>query len=406
MTRILFVDDEPRVLDGLRRSLYAQRGRWSMTFAVGGAAALAELERAHTAHAPFDVIVSDMRMPDVDGLTLLSAARERWPRMTRIVLSGFMDMEAALRSTSVAHQFLAKPCAPAELEAAVDRTRHLATLLTHDALRDAVGEVGALASRPTIYAELERVVDDPAAGLPEVSAIVEREVALTAKILQVVNSSFFGLPRSVATVAHAVAYLGANVIRALVLAHEVAERAERSARALPAGFSLVAHQEHAFRVATLARTVAGGGSRADDAFLAGVLHDVGELVLATQRPEWLAKAAAVAKSQRVPPHEAETALFGVSHAEVGAYLVGLWGLPFRIVEAVAHHHAPARGGLPELFDAVAAVYVAEALVSEMEGAPAPLDTAYLESSGAAAHVDRWRATAAALCGQPTDTDRR
>jgi CheY-like chemotaxis protein len=258
VTRVLFVDDEPRVLDGLRRSLRAQRGRWEMSFAVGGPAALVELERA-----PFDVLVSDMRMPDVDGLTLLTAARDRWPRMARIVLSGYMDMEVAVRSASVAHQFLAKPCDPAELEAVVERTRCLAELLTDETLRTVVGEVGALATRPTVYAKLERAAADPDVGLAEVSAIVEREVSLTAKVLQVVNSSFFGLPSRASTVGQAVAYLGTNVIRALVLSHEVAELT--GARALPAGFSLAAHQDHALRVGRLARTIAAGGTAADDA---------------------------------------------------------------------------------------------------------------------------------------------
>jgi HD-like signal output (HDOD) protein len=386
------------VLDGLRRSLRAQRGRWEMTFAVGGAAALRELERA-----PFDVLVSDMRMPDVDGLTLLTAARERWPRMARIVLSGYMDMEVALRSTSVAHQFLAKPCDPAELEEVVERTRRLAGLLANESLRTAIGEVGTLATRPAVYAELERVVADPNAGLAEVSAILEREVSLTAKILQVVNSSFFGLPRRATTVAHAVSYLGTNVIRALVLSHEIAELA--GARPLPAGFSLAAHQEHALRVASLARTIAGGGAAADDAFLAGVLHDVGELLLASQRPAWLSEAAALADAGRVPLHEAETALFGVSHAEVGAYLVGLWGLPFRIVEAVARHHAPPRGGRAGGetvgVGAVAAVHIADALVSQAVpggaavagGVPAAPDQAYLDALGVADRLGSWRAAA-------------
>jgi HD-like signal output (HDOD) protein len=394
VTRILFVDDEPRVLDGLRRSLRAQRARWDMTFAVGGAAALQELERA-----PFDVMVTDMRMPEIDGLTLLTAARERWPRMARIVLSGYMDMEVALRSTSVAHQFLGKPSEPAELEAVVERTRRLAELLADDTLRTVVGEVGALATRPTVYAELERVVADPAAGLAEVSAIVEREVSLTAKVLQVVNSSFFGLPRRVTTVGHAVAYLGANVIRALVLSHEIAGIA--SARPLPTEFSLAAHQEHAMRVAGLARRIAGGGGAADDAFLAAVLHDVGELLLATQRPDWLRESAALARDRGLPLHLAEAELFGASHAEVGAYLVGLWGLPSRIVEAVAYHHVPARGGSGGVLDVTAAVHIADALVTEVApatvgvtgGVPAELDRAYVESLDVAERLAAWRAEA-------------
>jgi HD-like signal output (HDOD) protein len=188
------------------------------------------------------------------------------------------------------------------------------------------------------------------------------------------------------------------VIRALVLSHEVAELANSRARL--ARLTLAAHQEHALRVATLARTIAGGGALADDAFLAGVLHDVGELVLAAQRPEWLTQAATLAGARRIPLHEAEAELFGVSHAEVGAYLVGLWGLPFRIVEAVAHHHVPSRAGPSRagpsgVLDTIAAVHVAAALVAEVEGAAAPLDQSYVESLGITTHLARWRAAGAA-----------
>jgi HD-like signal output (HDOD) protein/ActR/RegA family two-component response regulator len=396
--RILFVDDEPRVLDGLRRSLRAQRDRWDMTFAIGGVAALDELERAS-----FDVIVSDMRMPDMDGLRLLTAARDRWPHMARVVLSGYMDMEAGLRSTSIAHQFLAKPCTPVELEAVVDRTRWLARLLADERLRSVVGGPSALASRPAVFAELERIVADPSAGLVQVGAIVERDVSLTAALLQVVNSSAFGLPRRVTTVEHAVAYLGANVIRALVLSHEAAALA--CAPAVAPRFSLATHQAHAVRVAGLARTIVGGSAAADDAFLAGVLHDIGELVLAAQRPEWLEEATALADMRRIPLHEAEVTLFGVSHAEVGAYLVGRWGLPLRIVEAVAHHHMPPGGGQGDgAVDVVAAVYLAGALVSEVApptatrsgGTAAGLDAACVDSLGVARRLDDWRAAARAI----------
>lgn len=385
MTRILFVDDESRVLDGLRRMLYGHRGRWEMTFAVGGAAALEALDAA-----PFDVLVTDMRMPQIDGLALLTRARERWPAMARIILSGHMDMDVAVRAANVAHQFLAKPCDPTVLEDAVVRTQRLAALLTDEALRAAVGDVGALATRPAVYTELERVIADPNSGIPQVSAIVQRELGLMAKVLQLVNSSFFGLPREVTAVEQAVAYLGVNVIRALALSHEVADRA--GAHALAPGFSLVAHQEHALQVATLARRAAGSGPAADDAFLAGVLHDVGELLLAMQRPDWFVRAAAYAVQHGVPLHEAETAMFGVSHAEVGAYLVGLWGLPFRIVAAIAHHHVPlpAPGSVGV---AAAAVHVAELLASETAapcGRVPRVDREYALSLGLPDQVEAWR----------------
>lgn len=395
MTRILFVDDEPRVLDGLRRSLLAKRGQWDMAFAVGGAAALEELERA-----PFDVLVTDMRMPEVDGLALLTAARERWPRMARIILSGYMDMEVALRSTSVAHRFLAKPCDPQELEAVVERTRRLAALLTDEALRAAAGEVGTLATRPAVFTELERVIADPGASVTDVSRIIAREVSLTAKVLQLVNSSFFGLARRVSSAEQAVNYLGVNVIRALVLSHEIGEVA--GAHSLPPEFSLVAHQEHALRVASLARHIAGGGALADDAFLAGVLHDVGELLLATQRRrEWFVEAPAMARARGIARHEAETLLFGTSHAEVGAYLVGLWGLPSRIVEAVAYHHLPSRLG-GDTMDVLAAVHLADALVTEATtesasgGNGAVVDADHVAALGVGERLDGWRAALADL----------
>jgi HD-like signal output (HDOD) protein/ActR/RegA family two-component response regulator len=404
MTRILFVDDEPRVLDGLRRTLRGHRARWEMSFALGGEAALAELARAEEARERYDVLVTDMRMPDVDGLALLTAARRRWPEMVRVVLSGYMDMETAVRSSGAAHQFLAKPCDPGALEAVITRTRQVGELLSDPAIRSAVGEVGALAACPALYAELERIVADPAAGVVEVAAVVERDVSLTPKVLQLVNSSFFGIPRRVGTVEHAVAYLGVSVIRALVLAHEIAERA--GARGLAPGFSLARHHEHALRVASLARLVAGGSRAADDAFLGGVLHDLGELLLAAQRPDWLAASAAHAARHRLPLHEAEAALFGVSHAEVGAYLVGLWGLPLPIVEAVAFHHVPSRAGGPAEPGVLAAVHVAAALVAEAgpsgvaAGTPALLDLEYVDRTGLGAQLDAWREAAAAQVTAP------
>src|SRR5215469_9947183 len=116
MTRILFVDDEPKVLDGLRRLLRPQRLQWDMSFIEGGEAALALLDQS-----PFDVIVSDLKMPGMDGTALLERAREHHPQVVRIVLSEYADLEAAFRAAQVAHQLLLKPCDAEMLRVAIDR---------------------------------------------------------------------------------------------------------------------------------------------------------------------------------------------------------------------------------------------------------------------------------------------
>src|SRR5688572_86255 len=105
MNRILFVDDESRVLDGLARMLRGRRNVWNMSFAVGGAAALKRLDTE-----TFDVVVSDLRMPDIDGLAVLTYARDKQPGAVRIALSGQTDLRMLTQTVSIVHQLLAKPC--------------------------------------------------------------------------------------------------------------------------------------------------------------------------------------------------------------------------------------------------------------------------------------------------------
>jgi len=411
--RVLFVDDEARVLDGLRRMLYEHRDAWAMAFALGGEAALRALEEAACATparaaAPFDVVVTDLRMPGMDGAALLGAVHARWPQVVRIVLSGQTDPATMLRTVRVAHQCLAKPCEAAALRAAVTRTCRLRGLLTNDALRTVVGGVDALPSPPALFTALEEALARPETDVAGLARIVERDGAVTAKLLQLAGSSFFGLPHRVTSVAQAVSYLGVAVVRALVLSHELTSLARGG---LPAGFSLARYQAHAMAAARLARHITRRTPHVDDAFVAAMVHDVGELLLATRAPDLFARTRAHARACGVPPHAAEAALWGgVTHAEVGAYLLGLWGLPDAVVEAVAHHHAPSRADTHDL-GPVAAVHVADALAHEVEahetahdavagdgphGGPA-LDLAYLAAIGVdAARLAGWRAEAVEL----------
>src|SRR3954469_25429785 len=155
---ILFVDDEPRVLDAIRRSMRSMREGWQISLAPSGAEALALLGRQ-----PIDVLVSDMRMPEMDGPTLLLEVRKRYPKTVRIVLSGYSDQETALQSVGIAHQYLSKPCDADELRRVIGRTYELRDHLHSESLRQLVSTMSSLPSMPTLY---QNMLDELNSALP------------------------------------------------------------------------------------------------------------------------------------------------------------------------------------------------------------------------------------------------
>src|SRR5208337_1289454 len=273
MRRVLFVDDEPRILEGLRRMLRPQRNEWEMAFAPGGEAALALMEAS-----PFDVIVSDMRMPGVDGATLLCRVRELYPQVVRIVLSGHTELSAALQVVPVAHQFLAKPCDAEMLRVAIERACHLKALLSDESIRRTVTALGDLPSLPRTYEALTQALADPDTSLQKVAKIIEQDVGISAKVLQLVNSAFFGISHSMTNIQSAVSYLGINTLKNLVLSVEIF-RAFKPQRILP-GFSLEELHHHAQLTTHLAARLPVPKHLSDIAVVAGMLHDVGKLVMA------------------------------------------------------------------------------------------------------------------------------
>jgi HD-like signal output (HDOD) protein/CheY-like chemotaxis protein len=391
MTRILFVDDQQHVLDSLRDALRPQRHEWEMLFASSGADALAELDRA-----PCDVVVVDMRMPGMDGATLLGHVEQSHPEAIRIVLSGSTEREVVMRAAAVAHRLLAKPCDVDELVRVVARSCALRTVT-------AKGENGRLpiaASRlpaaPRLHRELTALLADGGATAGDAAAIIEQDLAMSAKVLQVVNSAFFGLRRQITDVGQAAVLLGLGTLRALVLSSHAFEKFQPTPPI--DGFDLDVLQRHCSHVARVARELLPLGPQRDDAFVAALLHDVGLLVLATQDRDYLALVLERAQREHRPLFEIEQEERGVTHAEVGGQLLGLWGLTDGIVEAVAYHHHPRTVPQPQL-DAVAAVSIANALVHECDEdagrrAVPTLDEQYVADLGLSGHVAGWREIAA------------
>lgn len=392
--RILFVDDEPRILDGLRDLLRRHRRKWNMAFVGSGAEALDAL-----AQEPFDVIVTDMRMPNMDGATLLTHVQERHPGVVRIVLSGHAELETSLRAVPVAHQYLSKPCEPKQLENVIERACSLQALVDEDALRVLVGRVDRLPPRPKVYTRLVGLLAREDVTREQVAELLEQDMAISAKLLQLVNSAFFRLSRQISTVDDAVGYLGFNMIKTLVLAAEVFKQPASMPRV--EGISLESLQEHCLLAGRIAARVVPAPELRDDALMAGLLHDVGLLVLVTELPNMTREHVVAACGSGRPLHVEEQEARGVTHAEVGGYLLGLWGLPYPIIEAVTHHHEPQR--VPqERFDLVAAVHVADILAQEVGFRPAAepavgspaIAKGYLEALGVADRLERWREVAA------------
>jgi HD-like signal output (HDOD) protein/CheY-like chemotaxis protein len=398
--RILFVDDEPRILDGLARMLHPLRAEWNMTFARGSEEAIAALEKE-----PFDAIVSDMRMPVTDGVQFLALVRERWPATIRLVLSGHAEVEASLRAVPVAHQFLSKPCDAETLRETVRRVLAVRDTLSSEKLRATIGGLTSLPRQPRIYTKLLSILADHDYGSEDIARIVETDASLVAKILQMVNSGFFGRARTVTSVKQAVAILGANLIRNVTLASSLADDLRRAPHLSPA--LLTRQQHHAQLTAGIAHRIAAGTPFQEDAFTAGLLHDVGILILAGHYPRWLDRAVDSAKRSGKPFHEVELTVNPVGHAEAGAYLLGLWALPTPIVEAVACHHHPGTTGSSRL-EAVGVVHIASVLahharpeLSPLPGTVHPeLDMPYVESIGVAGRLDEWRAMAESVAGVP------
>jgi putative nucleotidyltransferase with HDIG domain len=332
--RLLFVDDEPQILAGIRRLLRSRRDLWDLSFAESGHQAL-ELHQA----TPFDVIVSDIRMPGMDGVELLERIKESSPATLRIALSGHSEQQELLRAAGTVHRYLTKPCSPTELEATIERTTALREVLQHPDLLALVNRLGKLPSLPTIYQDLMREMRSPSCSAARVGRIVQSDLGMSTKVLQLINSPWFGLRSKQADPVQATVLLGIETVRALVLQ---AHLFESSSGSRPGGLDLEVLWDHSMAVATAAKRMAvlAGRPRVeqDIIFLAGLLHDVGRLVLAQGQPK--AYRALIREAGGLPSAEQENAAFGGNHAEVGAYLLGLWGLPEEAVEALAWHHRP------------------------------------------------------------------
>ena len=344
MLRILFVDDEQKILDGLKRTLRPLRHEWNYEFANGGAEALQKLNRS-----AFDAVVTDVRMPVMDGMELLKQVKIRHSHLLRIVLSGQSEMENLIKSSGVSHQYLAKPCSLEELKAAVERAFALKRLLSDPLLIELASKIDVIPSASPVYLELGRLLKSPWACIEEAGSIISRDMGLCAKALQVANSGCFARMQFISDPRDAAGLLGFSTLQSLLLTEGAFQEFNPQSTA---SFDMDRLWRHSLTCSRLAREIAGTLDGADEeigsqAEVAGLLHDVGQLIMACHLPKQHESAAELSAKEGLSDVEAERRVFQASHAELGAYVMTLWNIPDPIVEAIAYHHAPAAATNPK-----------------------------------------------------------
>ena len=381
---IIFVDDDPLVLRGIERILDTADVDWTYTLSVSADEALQKMDQE-----PFDAIVSDMKMPAMDGAKLLQEVSEKFPEVIRIVLSGEADKEAVFRAISPMHQYLAKPCDAETLHMTLMRANELRMMLNSTELRQLISQISSLPCVPSVYTALMDAIASEDYTMALLGDIISQDPAMTAKLLQISNSAAFGISKRISTPAQAVSYLGTENIKALALSVGIFQKYEDTSIE---NFSIDGLLSHSLEVAHMASKITQAEALEKDlvneTFTAAILHDLGKLILATGPTDQYQEVIARTKEEKKPQIEIEQEIFGTNHAAIGAYLLSLWGLPQSIVELVGLHHRPEYFD-SESFTPIAAIFTANELCRS-QGSTTPEITEYLSKIGCESKLESWQ----------------
>lgn len=387
--KILFVDDEAFLLRGLQRVLRPMTQEWEMAFVESGAQALEQM-----AKTPFDVVVSDLQMPGMNGIELVNQILKQYPKTIRFLLASHADLGSIYKSVGLMHHFLLKPCDEKELRAAVTNALNRENSALGENLRKLLPKIRQLPSMPTLYVELVQMIGDPNVGIDDIGAVIARDMSMTAMVLRLVNSAYFGLRHRVSSVTDAAKYMGVETLRSLVLSSKVFSQYNNMQIGSFSAEGLWKHSmECAIAAKSTARMEGAGQKMSDEAFVAGILHDIGKLVLSVNFKDSYKEVVKMVDQKHLSYHEAEQAVFGANHADVGAHILSYWGLPSPIVEAIGFHHAPASSG-NMIFGPLTVVHSANAILNHRyekgEVIESALDKEYLEELGLMDRLAVWR----------------
>lgn len=355
---ILFVDDDENIISGIRRQLRPYRETWQLFFAENGNQALRIMQQN-----PVDLVISDMLMPEMRGDELFKKISQLYPGVIRVLLSGYADEETMQCALEVAHQHLIKPCNADTLREAITQIFDVQACVKNPRIIESMGDPNQLPSLPKIYRELTAALADERTTVNDLAGIFALDMVLSAKLLQLVNSAYFGLHRVVSNLGDAISMIGIKKLNSLVLsvhlktAFPVTDpNMERYMQYLWAD---------AVRVAELAKLISISEhqqqDRPDQAYLGGLLHNMGLLVFLSRGGDQLNTLMEQVKNTDIPVSDLETRIFGFNRSEAAAYILSLWKIPPRIIESILLQNTPSQASYDGV-SALTAVHVAACLL--------------------------------------------
>ena len=388
--RVLFVDDDPSILSALRRSMHRYTDRCESLYANNAAEGLAILETT-----AIDVVVSDMRMPQMDGADFLNTVRDRYPGTVRIILSGYAAQDSVMRTVGPAHLYLAKPCSPDVLLSAVTRPLALRKLLSSPQLRSILSGLTTLPSLPEMYLALETEFRSENGSAQAVANIISGDMAMTAELLKLTNSAYFSSVGRVSTPLQAVRILGFETVQSLVLRIGIFRQLSATGGTVMLMRSL---DSYSVRMGMTARALAEAEGLDENtcsmAYCVGLLSSIGCLILLDSYPDRMKTLIKRVEQENITLDDAEQAEFGACHEVVGAYLLGLWGFADPIVEAVAYVSKPSQSPVRDnvfltLLHAATILGPAFPPVRRQDIMPFQWDMDYMKAAGKADRVAAW-----------------
>jgi HD-like signal output (HDOD) protein len=333
---VLFLDDEEPILASLR-SLFRREG-YTLVFFRSPVEALAYLE-----DQTVDVVVADLRMPGLSGMSFLQDVAINSPDAIRIIMSGFEDRGEVLDALAqgVAHHYVLKPWDEAAFRQMVGNALRVQRDLREQRLKKILGGIETLPSPPKFHVRLKALMANFDNPIKEIVAEIEGSPALVARILRVANSVFYGPRRPIGTVREAVIFIGLEYVSGLVMAIEAFQNVCGSSRGncqreVEEIWDMSLHR------ARIAKSIAEKWPGVRDphvSYVTAMLQDIGLVVRLCQDPDAYLKYVKLYRNKEMTKFEADTHIFGVSHPGVGAALLQYWNFPPDVIAAISAHHA-------------------------------------------------------------------